>query len=469
MIGRCAAVVLGLATIGFAQYGEDPGRTEDAWKRLEAPLLSDHVQLTSRDMFVKAGEAYFDPTSEWIIFQAVPVPPEGEAPSIHYSMYVAPLIKDSRRHVTGIGEPILLSEPDSANTCGWFHPTIPGVVLFGSTMGPPRQDVKPGFDSGRYRWAFPVEMEVVVRYVPEIAESMHVDEVPEAYRHVVDKAAPMFERPGYTAEGSWSADGRYVLYAHASEEMSEARRPDADIWIYDTVTGEHHEIVAEIGYDGGPFFSPDGTQICYRSDRRNDNLLQLFISELDYEPSGAVSQKSERALTSNRHVNWAPYWHPSGELLVYASSAMGHTNYEVFSIEAEGSEPAERRITRTAGADVLPVFSPDGRHMMWTAQRGPMVEGDSKPSSQLWIARLNPDIGPDKWFYTIEADEAEQIAKAAVIEQEGWTNADLDISARQSDGDVWRVQVWKLPKGPDALRVIELARDGTLLRYVNPN
>lgn len=466
MIRHSAALVLGLTTFAYAQYGEDPGLSEDAWKRLEAPLLTDHVQLTSRDMFVKAGEAYFDPNSEWIIFQAVPVPPEGEVPSRHYSMYVAPLIINSRNQVQGLGEPILLSEPGSANTCGWFHPTIPGLVLFGSTMVPPSADVKPGFDSGRYRWAFPIEMEMVIRYVPEIARSMHVDEVPEEYAHAIDKAVPMFERPGYTAEGSWSADGRYVLYAHASVEMSEARRPDADIWIFDTETGEHHEIVAERGYDGGPFFSPDGTKICYRSDRRLDNMLQLFVTDLAYDENGAVSQKAEHELTANTNVNWAPYWHPSGELLVYASSAMGHTNYEVFSITPDGS--TERRVTRASGADVLPVFSPDGTHMMWTAQRGPMIEGETRPSSQLWIAKLDPQVNADNWFRDIDEEAAAKIATTAVMEKEGWAEADLDVLPRRSSGDVWRVQVWKLPKGPGSLRVIELARDGTLLRYVDP-
>lgn len=469
MTRRSIAFALTLTGAACAQYGEDPGLSEEAWKPLEAPLLTDHLQLTSRDMFVKAGEAYFDPTAEWIIFQAVPVPPAGQAPSPHYSMYVAPLIKNTRHDITGMGEPILLSEPGSANTCGWFHPSVPGLVLFGSTVVPPSADEIPGYDSGRYRWAFPIEMEVVIRYVPEIAASARIDEVPEEYAHVVDKAEPLFERPGYTAEASWSADGRYVLYAQASVEKSLARRPDADIWIFDTETGEHHEIVAEVGYDGGPFFSPDDMEICYRSDRRLDNLLQLFITELEYDASGAVSKKRERPLTANTHVNWAPYWHPSGEFLVYASSAMGHTNYEVFAIEAEGNPPAERRVTRASGADVLPVFSPDGQFMMWTGQRGPMIEGESRSSSQLWIARVRQDIGPDTWFDQIDAARAESIARAAVVEREGWEVAELELTARQSAGDVWRVQVWKLPKGPDSLRVVELARDGTLLQYVTPS
>ena len=40
---------------------------------------------------------------------------------------------------------------------------------------------------------------------------------------------------------------------------------------------------------------------------------------------------------------------------------------------------------------MLPVFSPDGKYLMWTAQRGPMAEGEERPSSQTWIADVNAD------------------------------------------------------------------------------
>ncbi|MEQ8911787.1 MAG: hypothetical protein RIE03_05810, partial [Pseudomonadales bacterium] len=54
------------------------------------------------------------------------------------------------------------------------------------------------------------------------------------------------------------------------------------------------------------------------------------------------------------------------------------------------------RITQADGADVLPVFSPDGRYLMWTAQRGELAEGEQRPSSQLWIAEVDSDAIRDK-------------------------------------------------------------------------
>ncbi|MCH7791596.1 MAG: PD40 domain-containing protein [Planctomycetes bacterium] len=186
-----------------------------------------------------------------------------------------------------------------------------------------------------------------------------------------------------------------MLYAHVDEAMTKLiGRPEADIWIFDTATQEHHPLVTAPGYDGGPFFSPDGTWICYRSDRRGDDLLQLYVAELAFDADGVpVAIKTEHPMTANRYVNWAPFWHPSGAFMVYGTSELGHFNYEVFAVEADTTRPVGElrrvRVTKSNGADVLPVFSPDGTYMMWTGQRGPLGEGDTRPSSQLWIARFD--------------------------------------------------------------------------------
>jgi len=87
-------------------------------------------------------------------------------------------------------------------------------------------------------------------------------------------------------------------------------------------------------------------------------------------------------------VNWAPFWHPDGQRLVFATSRVGHHNYEVFEIDATAGNstmPARygttsRRVTNGDGFDGLPAFNPDGTLMIWTGQRG------EDRSSQLFIA-----------------------------------------------------------------------------------
>lgn len=395
-----STVILGLSASILAQG--DPGAAD--WRSAESWVLSEHVALTSRDDFLKAGEAYFSPDGLWIIFQAVPVPPQGQDPDPFYSMYVSRLIlRDGV--ILGAEPAILLSNPGSANTCGWFHPAVPGLVLFGSTIGPPSSEQPAGFRVGqrRYVWQFPTEMEVVTMIVPEIWRESLGRTLAEQPSYAPElgpsSALPLFEREMYDAEASWSRDGRFVLYTRVEEGRPDGT-PDADIWIFDVLTEKHHPIVVAPGYDGGPFFSPDGRYICYRSDRELNDRLQLFVAELRFEHGVPVGIKQEFALTANEHVNWGPYWHPSGRFIVYSTSELGHTNYEVFAIEsdvkklAEGAGPADLRrvrITNAPGADVLPVFSDDGRHLIWTAQRGPLGPGDQRPSSQVWAARFNAE------------------------------------------------------------------------------
>lgn len=442
------------------------------WAQREAPLLTDHVQLTFRDRFDRAGEAYFSPDARWIIFQAVPAPPPGEAPGDHYSMYVAE-VQWRDGTIVGLGEPICISEAGSANTCGWFHPTEPGRVLFGSTIVPPRPGDKPGFNRGRYVWAFHTEMEVVERRVAEIAPPPPVDVTPQSLRSTIRPyvvAEPVFRRPGYDAEASWSADGRYILYTRVDEEKN-PHRLDADIWLYDLVRGTHTPLVVEPGYDGGPFFSPDGTMICFRADRDMENLLQIYVSRLAFDEDGTITGiASEHKLTQNLAVNWGPFWHPSGAFLVYASSELGHTNYEVFAIEvdltARPGTARTRRITYADRADVLPVFSPDGSWLLWTSQRGQPAPGQERSSSQLWAARWHMPPSTDALFRVISRDEAIAIALAHVRDVDGWVG-DLETSATQHPHE-WMVTVRTRPKTVDGWRKVVIANDGRVLGRVVP-
>lgn len=394
---------------GAHGHGAEPPVEVLDWRTLEAPLLTRHVQLTSREQFVKAGEQYFNADATWLIFQAVPVPPEGQAPDSFYSMYVAKLKKDEAGHILGLEEPIRISPEGSANTCGWFHPKETWRVMFGSTLVRPGDDQKSGFQVGtrKYRWMFPEEMEIVTRNIPEIAEDvMPGCPMNDGIRAAADAkaAVPLFERPNYDAEGSYSSDGRFVLYAHVREDQT-GGRADADIWIYDTKTKKDTPLVTAEGYDGGPFFSPDGKKICYRSDRGLNDLLQLYVADLVFDAAGSPTGiRNEKQLTEGSSVNWAPYWHPNGKVLVYGSSEVSHMNYEVFAVEVDSEKPigalGKRRVTQANGADVLPVFSNDGRYMVWCSQRGPMVAGEDRSSSQIWIAECVPGgfDAPEKLF-----------------------------------------------------------------------
>ena len=336
------------------------------------PGVTGARQITSADRFIKAGEAYFSPDASKIVFQAVERPTDGSQPDEFYAMFVCDVVRDGAGEITGVANIRRVSAKGSANTCGWFHPTKPNTLIFASTIGAPTAENTPGYQRGtsRYRWAFPPETRIV-----EV--DLSTDPIQLKVLEGDGKA--------YVAEGSISPDGRFLLFC--SLETG-----DGDLYIRDLKTGKRTMIVGAPGYDGGPFFSPDARRICYRSDRNKDNLLQVFIADLVFDNDGAVTGiANETQLTSNEHVNWCPFFRPDGKTLVYGTSEIGHRNYEVFEIvlpTAAGQAPTRRRVTEAEGADVLPVFSPDGKWLLWTGQRN-----DTR-SSQLFVGKYRDQSNP---------------------------------------------------------------------------
>jgi len=346
-----------------------------AWREAESGILANHVQLTFPDRFVKAGEAYFSPDGSRIIFQAIEVPADGHDADEVYAMFVAGLDRDPRGRITGLEDVRRISPPGSANTCGWFHPLEANIVLFATTIVPPTESSPPGYQraSGRYRWMFPPEMQIVRCDLDEVdgtAATLHP--------LVADRGA-------YVAECSLTGDGRHLLFCSLESN-------GGDLYTLDLATGKVNRIVEAAGYDGGPFFSPDQKRICYRSDRKGDHLLQLYVADLAFDENGTiVGVEREYQLTDDENVNWCPFWHPGGRYLVYSTSRMGHDNYEIFLIDADpGDLPGStgtirygagvRRVTHAAGSDVLPAFNADGSLMIWSSRRG------EAGTVQLWIA-----------------------------------------------------------------------------------
>ncbi|MEX0876487.1 MAG: hypothetical protein WD114_03415, partial [Phycisphaerales bacterium] len=374
----CITAAISPATAQNQDQSQDQNREQDniltpnpawdtEWPELEAPFLSDHTQLTSEEDFIKAGESYFSPDGKFIIFQAIPVPPEGEEAGSHYSMYVAAVERDDDGNITGLGTPGMVSSPGSSNTCGWFHPTEPMKILFGTTTTAPGGEEVAGYqrENSRYSWQFPVEMDIMagelgMHFVltdeaedrarehqnrlrqaqdedPENAPKLDVSMDDIVSVPMLKESSVLWEREGYDAEGSWSPDGRFILYTRLEPGTS-----NGDIWVYDTTDESHTALVTADGYDGGPFFSPDGKSITYRSDRRGDNLLQVFVARLAFDDDGKITGVDEELqLTDNEHVNWCPFYTPDGKYLFYATSEVSHGNYEVFAIDATGEYEPE--------------------------------------------------------------------------------------------------------------------------------
>ncbi len=303
--------------------------------------------------FAKAGEGYFRPDGKGIIFQAVPHP----APTVFlvpkpnqddYQIYTAELEADAPAKLVSTGK--------GKCTCSYYHPDGKSILFGSSHLDPaivagkaePANPKGPAYSrsGASYRWDFDPFMDIF-------------------------KASPdgtnlvrLTDTPGYDAEGSYSPDGKQIVF-------TSYRDGDAEIYIMDADGKNPRRITHSKGYDGGPFFSPDGKRILYRSDRKSNDLLQVYINNTE--------GTAERALTNNEFVNWGPYFHPDNKHIIYATSRHGHQNYELYLMDVDSG--VEERITFREGFDGLPVFSPDGKKLMWTSSGR---TADKK--SQLFIA-----------------------------------------------------------------------------------
>ncbi len=369
-------LILALAACTSTQQGVAHDAS-DGWRTHEAPILTNATQLTFGKEWVRAGENYIDPWGKRVLFQGVAQPASGEQPADHYAMVLADLVFADDGTPT-LEDSWVISPKGSANTCGWFDPKNPHRVIFATTITPPTATETPGYQrgTGRYRWSFPPEMRIVSLDLTGRAKGSEIV--------AADLTTLAGTGTAYVAEGNFSPDGRTLIYCTLESGQG-------DLCVLDLPTGEVTRLVTAPGYDGGPFFSPEGLRVCFRSDRVGDGHLQLFVGDLTVDPDGRVRGiERTHQLTQGETVNWGPFWHPAGTAMAYATSELGHQNYEVFLIDScrwkEGGASMMRdgttrtRVTHADGADVLPAFSRDGKRMIWTSKRGP------EHTSQVWIA-----------------------------------------------------------------------------------
>ena len=330
----------------------------DAATTKEAVFLSRTRQLTYEGR--RAGEGYFSSDGRQLIFQS-----ERSEENPFFQIFRLNL-------KTGVTQRI--SPGHGKTTCAWIHPDG-RRVLFASTHEDPQAVQKQNEElalreSGqqrRYSWDYDEHYDIY-EYSPET----------DQYRNLTDTR-------GYDAEGSYSPDGRLIAFASnrfGYGDLSPAEREKFEIdpaWASEIciMTAEGtglRQLTRTPGYDGGPFFSPDGQRLCWRRFSENGATAEIMTMKID--------GSDQRQLTALQAMSWAPFYHPSGRYLIFATNRHGFANFELYLIDADGRhEPV--RVTHTAGFDGLPAFTPDGRRLAWTSNR----TADDK--SQLFLAEWN--------------------------------------------------------------------------------
>ena len=309
----------------------------------------DFLSRTRRITFEgrRAGEGYFSPDGKLMTFQSERI--EGNP---FYQIFLLD---------TETGDISQVSNGVGKTTCPFIRPGS-SEILYGSTHHDPRSaelqaeelEMRASGRERRYAWDYDPEMELWVTDTES------------------GKSRRLTNARGYDAEASYSPDGEWIVFSSTrpafESELSEKEKKQLEI--DPAYFAELYRIKADgsglerltntPGYDGGPFFFPDGSRIIWRRFSEDGLTADVYSAK----PDGSDVKR----LTDFQAMSWAPYVHPSGEYVLFASNKLGFENFEVFMVDTAGTkEPV--RVTYSDGFDGLPVPTPDGKQMAWTSTR----------------------------------------------------------------------------------------------------
>ena len=323
----------------------------------ESQFLSNIRQLTYDGK--RAGEGYFSEDGTALIFQS-----EREPDNPFYQIYLLDLLTgDTHRVSTGVGK----------TTCAFFRPGT-DEVLYASThhdvFAKAKQEEELQFRASgqerRYSWDYDEAMDIFSAN----RDGSNLKQLTDA--------------PGYDAEASYSPDGKRIVFCSLRDAYPKDQRSPKDlkqleidpayfgeIYIMNADGSDQVRLTNAPGYDGGPFFTPDGQHIVWRHFTPDGSQADIYTMRID--------GSNVRRLTNFKSMSWAPYFHPSGAYVIFASNKLGFSNFELYLVDGRGRhEPV--RVTSTDGFDGLPVFSPNGNQLCWTSNR------NSQEVSQLYLA-----------------------------------------------------------------------------------
>lgn len=191
-----------------------------------------------------------------------------------------------------------------------------------------------------------------------------------------DSLYKLYGSPGYDAELEGpSPDGKIVF--------TSAQNNDIDLYILDPPYNKPpRRITFTPGYDGGSFFSHSGRYIVYRAHHIKDSAsltrfhealrhnvvipthLEIFVYDTLKRISFQVTH------TGKDVVNFAPYFFPDDKRIIFASNmhAPGAMSFELYAVDIDGGNL--ERITYSKGFNSFPMFSPNGKKILWASDRG---------------------------------------------------------------------------------------------------
>ena len=184
---------------------------------------------------------------------------------------------------------------------------------------------------------------------------------------------PLSNAPGYNAESTITRDGKHIVF-------TSTRNGDIDIYTMDADGSNVKQLTHELGYDGGPFWSYDGKKIVYRArtseNARTDQGLQSSAcaradpsrqSRIVGDECGRKRQASGDAQWRGEFRSLLAARRQANRLRVEYGQHEGPRGFDLYVINEDGT--GLERITYYPGFDAFPMFSSDGKRLVWASNR----------------------------------------------------------------------------------------------------
>jgi Tol biopolymer transport system component len=252
------------------------------------------------------------------------------------------------------GRPTMISNGKGRTTCSYFLPGDSTVVYASTHLAGDDCPESPRNVDGKYVWPIFPSFDIFVA---------------DLNGNIIQQ---LTDNPGYDAEATVSPDGQKIVF-------TSTRSGDLELYTMNIDGSDVRQITDGLGYDGGAFFSPDSKKIVFRASRPQTpeevetyttllaqglvqpTNLEIFVCDVD---GSNLTQ-----ITNLGKANWAPFFHPSGEKILFASNH--HTEsgrvFNIFSIDMDGQNL--QQVTFDETFDSFPMFSPDGKKLVFSSNR----------------------------------------------------------------------------------------------------
>ena len=195
------------------------------------------------------------------------------------------------------------------------------------------------------------------------------------------------DTPYYDAEAT-------VCRKDGSIIFTSTRDGDLDLYRMDADGGNVKRLTDAPGYDGGAFFSPDCSKIVWRASRPIGEALadyRALLADGLIRPSkleiyvANADGSDQRQVTYIGGANFAPYFFPSGDRIIFSSNHHDPRGreFDLFAVNVDGT--GLEQITYTEGFDGFPMFSPDGRFLAFGSNRNQGAPGDTDVYVARWV------------------------------------------------------------------------------------